>query len=847
MSGRQQPQRAGSIGVDGASSGAAGTGPYRPTPAPAAKRRSAASSSTAATRYPPASATSSSRPTSPPPPTSPISATSPRASLRKDDAARRSVEAELSRRRPTSKASSVVAAAATTAGAASPASASAAAAPASASAAAAPASDHAAADRYAYAPGPPRRLTQNDVNDQMQQQQQQQPTQAQPPKSQQQQGQRPDGQPHQSRPKKGTVAAMNPTPAVALIETAKVLEAAAYMAAKRVDAVLIVDLEGQLAGILTDKDVAFRVVSEELDPRTTTLASVMTQNPVSVTTTSMASDALNRMVAGHFRHLPVVHETDDDDDAGGGVVGVLDITKCLYDALEKLDRAYESSRKAIDAVIEAGSAAAAAAASTTSSSRSGPGGAPPVSGSALAMLRYAEMLKRQLSGPDLAGLLAGQASAPPVVSFNDSVLEAAKRMKAGKETAALVFDADAGAGDDGLGDLAGIFTSKDLVLRVVAAGLNPATTPVSRVMTPHPDCVTPDTPVLDALRKMHVDSSGVVEGLVDVLKLTYTTLSQINSLQGESEADGPMWTKFWDASADFALSDAGLGGSEAGRRASSVGGRRASSNVARRPTFSPSPSRDHDAADDLTVFPEDSASRVTGAGDSPARSPDATPGGGATGGSALSALPALFTFKLKDLDTGKVLRLQSAPTSLASLTTAVVAKLGPTHPRVAALVRGQRLSLSYLDEDGDYVHLESDDDLRDAVDCARAAGWARVMLSVDSQRVFAGADAAAPQSPPLARAVNALPARVFAASSSVASPRGRAVSDLTSDAFGTASADSSVSASTAAAAAAAANANASAADAQGKPAMALDSLIAPVLIGSGVALVCAFLLGRAFR
>ena len=87
--------------------------------------------------------------------------------------------------------------------------------------------------------------------------------------------------------------------------------------------------------------------------------------------------------------------------------------------------------------------------------------------------------------------------------MNDTVLEAARRMQAGKETAALVFDVDSDPHEDGLGDLAGIFTSKDLVLRVVAAGLNPATTTVARVMTPHPDCVTPDTRVVEALRKMH--------------------------------------------------------------------------------------------------------------------------------------------------------------------------------------------------------------------------------------------------------------------------------------------------------------------------------------------------------
>ena len=51
--------------------------------------------------------------------------------------------------------------------------------------------------------------------------------------------------------------------------------------------------------------------------------------------------------------------------------------------------------------------------------------------------------------------------------------------------------------------IAGIFTSKDVVLRVIAAGLDPARCSVVRVMTPHPDCVNPTITIMDALKKMH--------------------------------------------------------------------------------------------------------------------------------------------------------------------------------------------------------------------------------------------------------------------------------------------------------------------------------------------------------
>lgn len=652
---------------------------------------------------------------------------------------------------------------------------------------------------------------------------------------------RPGGASERNRkPKRGTVAALRPTPAVAMLESAKVFDAAAYMAAKRVDAVLIVDQEGQLSGILTDKDMAYRVVAEGLDPKYITLASVMTRNPISVPASGSASDALNRMVAGHFRHLPVIQDEEDEDaiGGGGGVVGVLDITKCLYDALEKLDRSYDSSRRTIDAVIEAGSAAV---------------NGPMMTGSAQAIARYAEILKNQLSGPDLGGLLSEQSTAPPVVSMNDTVLEAARRMQAGKETAALVFDVDSDPHEDGLGDLAGIFTSKDLVLRVVAAGLNPATTTVARVMTPHPDCVTPDTRVVEALRKMHagrylhlpvVDSYGVVEGLVDVLKLTYSTLSQLSSLRGDQEADiGPLWNRFWDTSA----SNSELDGMS-GRRRMPVGGSASSSSSSLHRKLHPETitssnsteifidSPDHD---DASVYPEDSASRIT---TSPTRAMHAdmdttaaiaAAAATAAGATAIpptnssitegrhSYFPATFTFKLKDLDTGKVHRFQSSSYSLRDLATSIMTKLGPSHPRVESLVKGQKLSISYLDDEGDFVHLEHDEDIRESVDMARAAGWARVMISIDSQRVFPS------------NGGPALIGRHMFASSLASTRTASDGGHMTGSEAGTTTTQYHDSKQ----------------HVQKKPMAVYDSsaIVVPILIGSSVAVVCAFLLGRAFR
>jgi len=52
---------------------------------------------------------------------------------------------------------------------------------------------------------------------------------------------------------------------------------------------------------------------------------------------------------------------------------------------------------------------------------------------------------------------------------------------------------------EGSGTLLGILTERDLMTRVLAKALDPATTLVSKVMTPHPHCVGPEIKVADAV------------------------------------------------------------------------------------------------------------------------------------------------------------------------------------------------------------------------------------------------------------------------------------------------------------------------------------------------------------
>lgn len=263
----------------------------------------------------------------------------------------------------------------------------------------------------------------------------------------------------------GTVLALKPSQALQIKPSMSIAEAAQLMAAKREDCVLVTDDDERIAGIFTAKDLAFRVVGLGLKAREVSVAEIMTKNPLCARTDTSATDALDLMVRKGFRHLPVMDENQD-------ISGILDITKCFYDAMEKLERAYSSSRKLYDALegvqTELGSS------------------------QPQQVIQYVEALRQKMSGPTLETVLDGM---PPVtVSVRTSVKEAAALMKEHHTTALLVQDQ---------GSITGIFTSKDIVLRVIAPGLDPATCSVVRVMTPHPDFAPSDMSIQAALRKMH--------------------------------------------------------------------------------------------------------------------------------------------------------------------------------------------------------------------------------------------------------------------------------------------------------------------------------------------------------
>lgn len=202
-------------------------------------------------------------------------------------------------------------------------------------------------------------------------------------------------------------------------------------------------------------------------------------------------------------------------------------------------------------------------------------------------------------------------------------------------------------------------------------------------MTPHPDSITPETSITDALKKMHrnkylhlpIIKDGRIYGMADVVKLTYYLLKQLN------EFDNPIWKKFWSED-----------------------------HVDTRvipPVF--------EFDDNETIAPDDSASMV----------PDNRKKINLKEGE-------LFCFKFKDEVANKNYRLTTAINDLDALKSTIALKVFQIY---GGNIHKSLLHLVYLDDDDDFVYLENDRDLEDGVLLAKVNGWRSLVVMLDRSRM----------------------------------------------------------------------------------------------------------------
>ena len=118
-----------------------------------------------------------------------------------------------------------------------------------------------------------------------------------------------------------TIRSQMTTPVISIYSEATAQEAAQLMKEKEIGSLLIKGCQGYV-GILAERDLVYRLVSEGMDPRTTPLSSIMEESILSIDSSASTSEAGSLMQEYNISHLAV---TEKDE-----IAGILSVRDLAY-------------------------------------------------------------------------------------------------------------------------------------------------------------------------------------------------------------------------------------------------------------------------------------------------------------------------------------------------------------------------------------------------------------------------------------------------------------------------------------------------------------------------------------
>jgi CBS domain-containing protein len=128
------------------------------------------------------------------------------------------------------------------------------------------------------------------------------------------------------------ILASKPKTLWSVIPTDSVLAALQVMSEKDIGLVVVMERDN-LAGVLSERDCARRVLLAKKSPETTSVADIMVRNVVTIEADHTFADCLRLMHQHGIRHLPVIDQ--------GRVIGVVSIRDLLS---EQSDITQKSSK-----------------------------------------------------------------------------------------------------------------------------------------------------------------------------------------------------------------------------------------------------------------------------------------------------------------------------------------------------------------------------------------------------------------------------------------------------------------------------------------------------------------------
>ncbi|GGD18873.1 inosine-5-monophosphate dehydrogenase [Aureimonas glaciei] len=124
---------------------------------------------------------------------------------------------------------------------------------------------------------------------------------------------------------------------------ATLVEAAQEMAQRRIGAVVLISDGGDIAGVLSERDIVRMVGTRGPDCLSDSIGSVMTVEVVTCSEETTVNEVMETMTRKRFRHLPVIQ--------GGKLVGMVSIGDIVKRRIEDAEREAEEMRSYISASV----------------------------------------------------------------------------------------------------------------------------------------------------------------------------------------------------------------------------------------------------------------------------------------------------------------------------------------------------------------------------------------------------------------------------------------------------------------------------------------------------------------
>jgi len=129
---------------------------------------------------------------------------------------------------------------------------------------------------------------------------------------------------------------------ISIASDATLSEAARLLARKRIGAVIVRDAKGDLAGILSERDVVRAVATDSVSALARPVGVYMTRAVATCGDCDTVDELMEMMTHGRFRHVPVLDESDQ-------LIGIVSIGDVVKTRIEETVREAASLREYIAA------------------------------------------------------------------------------------------------------------------------------------------------------------------------------------------------------------------------------------------------------------------------------------------------------------------------------------------------------------------------------------------------------------------------------------------------------------------------------------------------------------------